>query len=348
MNQSTVEANRPGNRSPTGKDKNTLPRGSPDAKGAFVPVSNSSTPSRGQILTVSVDTQVVDGSKGRSLLGITPDTSATSTGNTSHTAGARCSMGTTDRNSKQSQVNMRLVQSLQVSHLPDQDVSDRSADREVATLFPGESSRGPSPAPLPKRTFTPSKNFSPIKPPNMMTNRPRGNVKSTTPSIENMTVHQLAAQGEVALLSIRHDEGYDMNEVDENGLTSLMWASSHGQVGVTVFLLENGGSVHQATREGETALSFACCKGHVEIVQALLKAGADVNAFDWNGGTPILYAIHANHPKCVQLLLSHGADMTVETDSGQSPLGLAVALGHRTVQQVIENHMLKMLEGAVR
>ncbi|XP_019615280.1 PREDICTED: ankyrin repeat family A protein 2-like isoform X2 [Branchiostoma belcheri] len=137
----------------------------------------------------------------------------------------------------------------------------------------------------------------------MMTNRPRGNVKSTTPSIENMTIHQLAAQGEVALLSIRHDEGYDMNEVDENGLTSLMWASSHGQVGVTVFLLENGGSVHGATREGETALSFACCKGHVEIVQALLKAGANVNAFDWNGGTPLLYAIHANHPKCVQLLL---------------------------------------------
>ncbi|XP_078695112.1 uncharacterized protein LOC144924017 isoform X2 [Branchiostoma floridae x Branchiostoma belcheri] len=249
---------------------------------------------------------------------------------------------------KQSQVNMRLVQSLQVPHLPDQDVSDRSADREVATLFPGESSRGPSPTALPKRTFTPSKNFSPIKPPNMMTNRPRGNVKSTTPSIENMTIHQLAAQGEVALLSIRHDEGYDMNEVDENGLTSLMWASSHGQVGVTVFLLENGGSVHGATREGETALSFACCKGHVEIVQALLKAGANVNAFDWNGGTPLLYAIHANHPKCVQLLLCHGADMTVETDSGQSPLGLAIALGHKTVQQVIESHMLKMLEGAVR
>ncbi|XP_078695086.1 uncharacterized protein LOC144924017 isoform X1 [Branchiostoma floridae x Branchiostoma belcheri] len=346
MSQPAVETDRPGNRSPAVKDKNTLPRGSPDAKGAFVPVSNSSTPSRGQMLSGSVDTQVVDGPKGRSLVHSTPETTVAPTGNTSNTAGARCSMGTNDR--KQSQVNMRLVQSLQVPHLPDQDVSDRSADREVATLFPGESSRGPSPTALPKRTFTPSKNFSPIKPPNMMTNRPRGNVKSTTPSIENMTIHQLAAQGEVALLSIRHDEGYDMNEVDENGLTSLMWASSHGQVGVTVFLLENGGSVHGATREGETALSFACCKGHVEIVQALLKAGANVNAFDWNGGTPLLYAIHANHPKCVQLLLCHGADMTVETDSGQSPLGLAIALGHKTVQQVIESHMLKMLEGAVR
>ncbi|XP_035667174.1 ankyrin repeat family A protein 2-like isoform X1 [Branchiostoma floridae] len=348
MNQPAVETNRPGDRSPTAKDNNTLPRGSPDAKGAFIPVSNSSTPPRGQMLTVSVDTQVMDGPKGRSLVHITPETPVTSSGDMSSTTGARCSVGTTDSNDKQSQVNMRLVHSLQVSHLPDQDVSDRSADREVATLFPGESSRGPSPTPLPKRTFTPSKNFSPIKPPNMLTNRPRGNVKSTTPSIENMTIHQLAAQGEVALLSIRHDEGYDMNEVDENGLTSLMWASSHGQVGVTVFLLENGGSVHGATREGETALSFACCKGHVEIVQALLKAGADVNAFDWNGGTPLLYAVHANHPKCVQLLLSHGADLTAETDSGQSPLGLAITLGHRTVQQVIENHMLKMLEGAVR
>eukprot|EP00058_Branchiostoma_floridae_P019085 XP_002604574.1 hypothetical protein BRAFLDRAFT_122353 [Branchiostoma floridae] len=188
MNQPTVETNRPGDRSPTAKDKNTLPRGSPDAKGAFIPVSNSSTPSRGQMLAVSVNTQVNDGPKGRGVF----------SGSLTNTS---------------SQKNIYSIQEL----LSNQD----------------------------------------------------------------MTIHQLAAQGEVALLSIRHDEGYDMNEVDENGLTSLMWASSHGQVGVTVFLLENGGSVHGATREGETALSFACCKGHVEIVQALLKAGADVNAFDW-------------------------------------------------------------------
>ncbi|XP_027945464.1 ankyrin repeat family A protein 2 isoform X4 [Callorhinus ursinus] len=205
----------------------------------------------------------------------------------------------------------------------------------------------PSPGIQVRHVYTPSttKHFSPIKQSTTLTNKHRGNEVSTTPLLANsLSVHQLAAQGEMLYLATRIEQENVINHTDEEGFTPLMWAAAHGQIAVVEFLLQNGADPQLLGKGRESALSLACSKGYTDIVKMLLDCGVDVNEYDWNGGTPLLYAVHGNHVKCVKMLLENGADPTIETDSGYNSMDLAVALGYRSVQQVIESHLLKLLQ----
>ncbi|XP_004586220.2 ankyrin repeat family A protein 2 isoform X1 [Ochotona princeps] len=224
-----------------------------------------------------------------------------------------------------------------------------NSDLEVASvLFKAECNihTSPSPGVQVRHVYTPSttKHFSPIKQSTTLTNKHRGNEVSTTPLLANsLSVHQLAAQGEMLYLATRIEQENVINHTDEEGFTPLMWAAAHGQIAVVEFLLQNGADPQLLGHGRESALSLACSKGYTDIVKMLLDCGVDVNEYDWNGGTPLLYAVHGNHVKCVKMLLENGADPTIETDSGYNSMDLAVALGYRSVQQVIEAHLLKLL-----
>ncbi|XP_072050136.1 uncharacterized protein [Amphiura filiformis] len=195
------------------------------------------------------------------------------------------------------------------------DQDQASSDLEVqSVMFP--ETRGLLPTVkriCPSRSSSSSKSskssYSPMRQPTTLTNAKRGNVQTTTPTFlpEDMTIHQLAAQGELSLLSERM-ESLEMEKVDK------------------------------------TDVQFASSNGNVDVVRLLLAENIDVNNYDWNGGTPLLYAVYNNHPKCCELLLQAGADMTIETDGGHTALSIALALGHKGVQQVIEKHMLGLLQ----
>ncbi|KAE8636008.1 hypothetical protein XENTR_v10002811 [Xenopus tropicalis] len=184
-----------------------------------------------------------------------------------------------------------------------------NSDLEVASvLFKAECNihTSPSPGIQVRHVYTPSttKHFSPIKQSTTLTNKHRGNEVSTTPLLVNsLSVHQLAAQGEMVYLASRLEQENVVNLTDEEGFTPLMWAAAHGQIAVVEFLLQNGADPQVLGKGRESALSLACSKGYTDIVKMLVECGVDVNEYDWNGGTPLLYAVHGNHVKCVKILL---------------------------------------------
>ncbi|XP_069784657.1 DNA-binding protein RFXANK isoform X2 [Narcine bancroftii] len=181
-----------------------------------------------------------------------------------------------------------------------------------------------------------------------LTNRQRGNEPSSIPAnLDTLSVHQLAAQGDLSQLTSYLQQGSSLlNVPDERGFTPLMWAAAFGEIAVVRFLLEMGADPRILAKERESTLSLASIQGYTDIVLLLLEHGVDINIYDWNGGTPLLYAVHGNHVRCVEVLLAKGADLTMEADSGYSPMDLAVALGFKKVQQVIENHVLKLLQNS--
>ncbi|XP_009464487.1 PREDICTED: DNA-binding protein RFXANK [Nipponia nippon] len=186
----------------------------------------------------------------------------------------------------------------------------------------------------------------PLKHSNTLTNRQRGNEVSALPAtLDTLSIHQLAAQGELSQLKEHLQKGENLvNKPDERGFTPLIWAAAFGEIETVRHLLEWGADPHALAKERESALSLASMGGYTDIVIMLLERNVDINIYDWNGGTPLLYAVRGNHVKCVEALLARGADLTTEADSGYTPMDLAVALGHKKVQQVIENHILKLFQ----
>lgn len=210
-----------------------------------------------------------------------------------------------------------------------------NSDLEVASvLFKAECNiqTSPSPGIQVRHVYTPSttKHFSPIKQSTTLTNKHRGNEVSSTPLlVHSLSIHQLAAQGEMVFLASRIEQETVINLQDEEGFTPLMWAAAHGQIAVVEFLLQNGADPNLLAKGRESALSLACSKGYTDIVKMLIDCGVDVNEYDWNGGAPLLYAVHGNHVRCVEILLESGADPTIESDSGFNAMDMAVAMGHR-------------------
>ncbi|XP_068615457.1 DNA-binding protein RFXANK-like [Brachionichthys hirsutus] len=177
-----------------------------------------------------------------------------------------------------------------------------------------------------------------------LTNKQRGNEVSVRPAtLDSLSIHQLAAQGEVSQLAAHLSKDISLlSQQDDRGFTPLMWAAAFGEKAVADFLLEKGADPKAVARERESALTLASSGGYVDIVESLLRHGVDVNSYDWNGGTPLLYAVRGNHIKSVEALLAKGADMTIESDTGYSPMALAVALGHKKIQKVLEDHIVKL------
>ncbi|XP_021493732.1 DNA-binding protein RFXANK [Meriones unguiculatus] len=182
-----------------------------------------------------------------------------------------------------------------------------------------------------------------------LTNRQRGNEVSALPAtLDSLSIHQLAAQGELSQLKDHLRKGDNLiNKPDERGFTPLIWASAFGEIETVRFLLDWGANPHILAKERESALSLASMGGYTDIVRLLLERDVDINTYDWNGGTPLLYAVRGNHVKCVEALLARGADLTTEADSGYTPMDLAVALGYRKVQQVMESHILKLFQSSL-
>uniref|UniRef100_UPI00358F9139 ankyrin repeat family A protein 2-like isoform X2 n=1 Tax=Myxine glutinosa TaxID=7769 RepID=UPI00358F9139 len=186
-----------------------------------------------------------------------------------------------------------------------------NSDLEVASvLLKAESGTATSPSAggIRQPIYTPSagKHFSPVKQATTLTNKQRGNEVST-PSysfINSLTVHQLAAKGEIEHLANRLEHAdCKVNQTDEHGFTPLIWAAAHGQITVVDFLLQKGANVMALGQERESALALAAARGDVAIVNLLLQSKADINIYDWNSGTPLLYAVRGNHAGCVQMLL---------------------------------------------
>ena len=68
----------------------------------------------------------------------------------------------------------------------------------------------------------------------------------------------LAAQGDKLNTMIELSDIIEMDSKDDQGWTSLHWASEMGSESVLEYLLSNGISLNEKNNDGETALYVAC------------------------------------------------------------------------------------------
>ena len=81
---------------------------------------------------------------------------------------------------------------------------------------------------------------------------------------------------------------------DNEGKTSLFYASEAGHLGLVKLLVSRNANVNARTHEGTTPLRATCLAGRREVCKYLLEMRADANYVDLEGRTTLGCLIHAN------------------------------------------------------
>jgi len=117
----------------------------------------------------------------------------------------------------------------------------------------------------------------------------------------------------------------------------LMLATTHHTDSVRA-LLDNGAHVDEVDDDGITSLSWAAIANRVDMARFLIQRGADVNHVDKKGMTPLLYAasIDFGDSAMIDLLLKSGASVGARSKEGLTALDLARKYKH--------THLLASLE----
>ncbi|OBI68253.1 hypothetical protein A5664_11520 [Mycolicibacterium fortuitum] len=115
-----------------------------------------------------------------------------------------------------------------------------------------------------------------------------------------------ANEYKVANVSRLLSEGADVNAVDSQGFTPLLFAAASDSVDVVQLLLDAGADIESADVKGETPLYKAVrnrTRGAVPITKLLLERGANPNAHLANGSSPVSFVRRFQKPGIVELFV---------------------------------------------
>jgi ankyrin repeat protein len=183
------------------------------------------------------------------------------------------------------------------------------------------------------------------------------------------TLHDAVRRRKHKLIRQLVEAGHDPNAFNEEGLTPVHVAASHGHFDVIHTLVSVGAQVEAPNAHGETVLSYcasnnyleaidklvtelgadpkradrlgitpvhsAAAQGAVEAIRLLARLGARVDTPNKEGATPVYVAAQHGQAEAIRALASLGAALDTPSNFGITPLGIAVEQGHLEVIRVL-------------
>ena len=147
----------------------------------------------------------------------------------------------------------------------------------------------------------------------------------------NVDVNALEPDGSTPLLwatySVDHDmvrallkAGAKANVTNHYGSSPLTEAVKLGDLDLVRMLLDARANPDAPNQDGQTSLMLASSIGSLKIAQQLIDHGANVNAIEsFRGQTALMWAAAEDHPDVVDLLLAHHADVRVRASYDDWP-----------------------------
>ncbi len=126
------------------------------------------------------------------------------------------------------------------------------------------------------------------------------------------TFHSAAAKGNVKAIERLYNEGENINEPDDMGVTPLIHAITFNQKESLLALLKAGADVNVGdTAFGNTPLHHAIAQGSISFTRILLEKGADVALHNQGGKTPLDLALNTHNEEIIALIKSHSKEQIV-------------------------------------
>ena len=137
-------------------------------------------------------------------------------------------------------------------------------------------------------------------------------------------LHNMAMQGDAALVAVLIENGADVNAQSPKGMTPLARAVAMGHLNVVRALLDKKADPTLRESNGQTALHWLRKSDSAEaIAMAIVSRKADVNAQDEAGLTPVHFAAFRKIDAAINLYAKHGMDANSAGRSGVTPLHVA-------------------------
>ncbi|WP_225895438.1 ankyrin repeat domain-containing protein [Dendronalium phyllosphericum] len=162
-----------------------------------------------------------------------------------------------------------------------------------------------------------------------------------------MQIHIYAQQGDIAGVMREIANGVDIDCLEDDQQTPLMFALSSPNAGSDMirFLLEHGANVNAVEPEPEhTVLEFAVQSGNVEKIRLVLDARADINYRRQGEYDVLIDAMHArnilqdeNLIETLSLLISRGANVNGMSSYGETAIKVAAHFGRFDAVQLLLN-----------
>lgn len=137
------------------------------------------------------------------------------------------------------------------------------------------------------------------------------------------TFHSAAAKGNVKAIERLYNEGENINQPDDMGVTPLIHAITLNQKESLLALLKAGADVNVGDAVGNTPLHHAIAQGSISFTRILLEKGADVASRNQDGKTPLDLAINTHNEEMIALIKSHSkVQIVVQEESVKETTGI--------------------------
>jgi len=123
------------------------------------------------------------------------------------------------------------------------------------------------------------------------------------PYDKSLVLHAVL-ENQLDILSFLIQQGCDINQADDSGMTPLHAAAINNNVKAVEILLSANAEVDIEDKFGNTPLAQAVfsCKEDIAVVKLLFERGANPSHSNINGSSPISFAIKTKKKPVVDLL----------------------------------------------
>jgi len=148
-------------------------------------------------------------------------------------------------------------------------------------------------------------------------------------------IYQSIKSGDVAGVKSYLNKGNNINKIDSNGYSLLVYAIKKDKTyKVTNYLLAQGANPNLNINE-RSPLMYSVAYGNYPIIEALLSHKANVNYLSTEKESALLYAINGRDVKALQILLNHGANPDMIIYDQLSAIDIAKKENNKAILKVL-------------
>jgi ankyrin repeat protein len=145
---------------------------------------------------------------------------------------------------------------------------------------------------------------------------------------------QAAYDGDETVFNAKIAAGANIEAVDSEGYTALIYATAYGYQDIMKTLIADGANV-TAFKNDVNPMFAAVNNDNTSSIQMLIDAGADVNCVDLTGYTPLMFAAQEGYSATVSFLLAKGAKVDTEDNDGHTATSIAAQNNHNDVVEIL-------------